>query len=315
MADRGRHDMTALREIAEDYLRMRRALGYKLTISGWHLEKFVSYLEQTGATTVTVENAVAWATSAGADRSYWAGRLSVVRQFAHHLQTLDPACEVPPAQLLPYRSPRAIPYLYEPEEITALMRAASVLEPPLLAANYQTLIGLLAVSGLRLGEAIRLDRDDVDVRHRLLRIIDSKFGKSREVVLHDSTMHALSEYGRLRDRRFPQPRCEAFLVSLRGTRLRATCIHPMFARLVRAAGLEPRSPRCRPRPHDLRHAFAVRTLLEWYRDDVDVQARLPLLSTYMGHVNPASTFWYLTAAPELLELVAQRLDSTMACLT
>jgi integrase/recombinase XerD len=238
-----------------------------------------------------------------------------VRQFARHLQTIDPACEVPPTQLMPYRAPRAIPFLYEPDEIVALMRAAGTLEPPLLAANYQTLIGLLAVTGLRLGEAIRLDRDDVDHRHRLLRIIDSKFGKSREVVLHDSTMRALSEYERLRDQRFPQPRCDAFLVSLRGTRLRKTCIHHMFARLLQVASLAPRSPRCRPRPHDFRHAFAVRTLLEWYRDGVDIQARLPLLSTYMGHVNPASTFWYLTASPELLGLVAARLESTIEGLT
>jgi integrase len=303
--------MSWLREVAEDYLRMRRALGYKLALAGWHLQKFVTYLEQSDATTVTTENAVAWATSAGTDPSYWAQRLSIVRQFARHLQTIDPGCEVPPAQLLPFRAPRAIPYLYEPEEIVALMRAAGTLEPVLLAANYQTLIGLLAVSGLRLGEAIRLDRDDVDARHQLLRILDSKFGKSREVVLHESTMHALSEYGRLRDRRFPQPRCEAFLVSLRGTRLNKNAVHDMFPRLVQVAGPKPRSPRCRPRPHDLRHAFAVRTLLEWYRDGVDVQARLPLLSTYMGHVNPASTFYYLTAAPELLQLVANRLDSTM----
>jgi hypothetical protein len=126
--------MSSLREAVEDYLRMRRALGYKLKISGWHLEKFVSHLEQTGAATVTIENAAAWATSAGTDPSYWAQRLSVVRQFARHLQTVDPACEVPPAQLLPYRAPRAIPYLYEPEEIIALMRAAGDLEPPLLAA-------------------------------------------------------------------------------------------------------------------------------------------------------------------------------------
>lgn len=303
--------MSALRDVAEDYLRMRRALGYKLEIHGLHLDSFISYLEDAHAETVTIENALAWATSAGKDPAYWAGRLSVVRQFARHLQTIDPACEVPPARLLPYRHRRAIPYLYEPEEITALMHAAGALEPPLLAANYQTLIGLLSVTGLRLGEAIRLDRGDVDARHRLLRIIDSKFGKSREVVLHDSTMHALSEYGRLRDRRFPEPRCEAFLVSLRGTRLRRNCIHHMFARLVQVAGLKPRSSRCRPRLHDLRHAYAVRTLLEWYRDGVDVQARLPLLSTYMGHVNPASTFWYLTAAPELLQLVAARLDSTL----
>jgi integrase/recombinase XerD len=304
--------MSSLRDAAADYLRMRRVLGYKLEIQGLLLGGFVSYLEDVDATTVTLENAASWATlPAGADPSYWAGRLSVVRQFARHLQTLDPACEVPPAQLLPYRSRRAIPYLYEPEEITALMAAAGQLQPPLLAANYRTLIGLLSVTGLRLGEAIHLDRSDVDDRHQLLRILDSKFGKSREVVLHDSTMHALADYGRLRDQRFPQPRCEAFMVSLRGTRLRKTCIHHMFARLVVTAGLTPRSPGCRPRLHDLRHGFAVRTLLEWYRDGLDVQARLPLLSTYMGHVNPASTFWYLTAAPELLALVADRLDSTL----
>lgn len=303
--------MSSLRDRAEDYLRMRRALGYKLEIAGWHLLGFISHLEEIGASTVTIENAVGWATSAGTDPSYWAHRLSVVRQFARHLKMLDPACEVPPAQLIPYRAPRAIPFLYEPEEIVALMRAAGALDPPLLAANYQTLIGLLAVTGLRLGEAVRLDRGDLDVRHRLLRIIDSKFGKSREVVLHDSTVLALTTYERLRDRRFPQPRCDAFLVSLRGTRLLKKCVHHMFARLVRTAGLTPRSPRCRPRPHDLRHAFAVRTLLEWYRDGVDVQARLPLLSTYMGHVNPASTYWYLTAAPELLALAADRLESTI----
>ncbi len=308
--------MSALRDTADDYLRMRRALGYKLEIQGLLLNGFVSYLEDVGAVTVTIENAVAWATApAGADPSYWAGRLSVVRQFARHLQTLDPACEVPPAQLLPYRSRRAIPYRYETAQITALMDAAGQLEPPLLAANYQTLIGLMAVTGLRLGEAIRLNRVDVDDRHQLLRILDSKFGKSREVVLHDSTMCALTDYGRLRDERFPQPRCEAFLVSTRGTRLRKNCIHHMFPRLVQTAGLTPRSSGCRPRLHGLRHSFAVRTLLEWYRDGVDVQARLPLLSTYMGHVDPASTFWYLSAAPELLALVADRLDPTLEGLT
>jgi integrase len=246
--------MSSLRDAAEDYLRMRHALGYKLKISGWQLNGFISYLEDIDADTVTVENAVAWATlPAGADPAYWAGRLSVVRQFARHLQTLDPACEVPPARLLPYRPRRAIPYLYEPQEITALIDAAGQLQPPLLAANYRTLIALLSVTGLRLGEAIRLDRADLDDRHQLLRVLDSKFGKSREVVLHATTMRALDAYGRLRDQRFPQPRCKAFLVSLRGTRLRSNCIHHMFARLVRTAGLKPRSPGCRPRLHDLRH--------------------------------------------------------------
>jgi integrase len=172
--------MSSLRDAADDYLRMRRALGYKLEIHGRHLENFISYLEGVNAQTVTIENAVAWATlPAGGDPGYWAGRLSVVRQFARHLQTIDPACEVPPARLLPYRPRRAIPYLYEPHEIAALMDAAGELQPPLLAANYRTLIGLLSVTGLRLGEAIRLDRADVDERHQLLRVLDSKFGICR----------------------------------------------------------------------------------------------------------------------------------------
>ena len=201
--------------------------------------------------------------------------------------------------------------IYDAEEIAALMTAASTLPMPLQAATYRTLIGLLAVTGLRLGEAIRLDRDDIDADHRLLQIIKSKFGKSREVALHQSAMHALQDYSRLRDRQFPAPRCEAFFLSTRGTRLLAPSIHETFQRLVAIAGIAPRPGGRRPRPHDLRHGFAVRTLLDWYRQGFDVQARLPLLSAWLGHVNPASTFWYLTAAPELLALAADRLDPLM----
>jgi len=298
-----------LRDRADDYLRMRRALGYKLEVQGWLLGEFVAYLEQAGAKTVTIEHALAWATSpAAADRAYWAQRLSVVRQFARYLQTIDPACEIPPASLLPFRPRRAVPHLYRPDEIAALMAAASALPLPLQSATYRTLIGLLAVTGLRLGEAIRLDRSDLDAGQRLLRILDSKFGKSREVALHDSTMRALGAYGRLRDRLCPKPRCQAFFLSTRGTRLLAPSIHETFNRLVEIAGIAPRPGGRRPRPHDLRHGFAVRTLLDWHRDGADVQARLPLLSTYLGHVNPASTYWYLTAAPELLALAAGRLE-------
>ncbi|MCA1680405.1 MAG: tyrosine-type recombinase/integrase, partial [Actinobacteria bacterium] len=183
--------MSVLGDRAEDYLRMRRALGYKLEVQGWLLSEFIAYLEQASMTTVTIEHAVAWATlPVAADPSYWAQRLSVVRQFARHLHTIDRGCEIPPASLLAFRPRRAIPHLYEPEEITALMAATSRLPLPLQAATYQTLIGLLAVTGLRLGEAIRLDGDDVDADHRLLRILHSKFGKSREVALHDSTVQA-----------------------------------------------------------------------------------------------------------------------------
>ncbi|MGO9751763.1 MAG: tyrosine-type recombinase/integrase, partial [Solirubrobacteraceae bacterium] len=141
---------------------------------------------------------------------------------------------------------------------------------PLQAASYQTLIGLLAVSGLRVGEAIRLNRDDVDARDQLVRIINTKFGKSREVALHLSAMNALSAYGQLRDQLSPRPRCEAFFVSTAGTRLHAANINRTFIGLVRAVGLKPRSTRCRPRVHDLRHGLAVNTLLDWYRAGIDV---------------------------------------------
>jgi integrase len=301
--------MSALRRAAEDYLRTRRALGYKLEVQGWMLREFVSYFERAGASTVTIEHAVGWATRpAAADPGYWSDRLSVARQFARHLQTIDPSCEVPPTRLLPVRRRRAIPYLYTPDEVTALMRAAGRLRGPLHAATYQTLIGLLAVTGMRPGEAISLDRDAFDARHGLLRIIDSKFGKSREVALEQSTLEALDAYRRLRDEHCQRPRCEAFFVSTAGTRLFGSCVHRVFARLATTAGLTPRSPRCRPRMHDFRHSFAVRTLLDWHAAGVDARARLPWLSTYMGHVSPASTYYYLSAAPELLALAAQRLE-------
>lgn len=304
--------MSRLREAAEDYLAMRRALGYKLETQGQLLAGFVGSLERAGAATVTIELAVAWATQpVDADPVWWSKRLSVVRGFARYLQTIDPATEVPPAQLLPYRCRRATPYLYTPAEVAALMAAAGRLASPLKAATYQTLIGLLAVSGLRVGEAIRLDRDDVDGRHGLLRIIKSKFGKSRELPLHPSTVQALHAYARQRDRLYPQASSPSFFVSTAGTRLLAANVRGTFARLVRAAGLKPRSPRCRPRLHDLRHSFAVASLLDWYRAGVDVQARLPLLSTYLGHVEPGSTYWYLSAAPELLALAARRLEQTV----
>ena len=302
--------MSTLEAAAADYLRVRRALGYKLGRQGRQLLQFVAYLEQVGASTVTIEHAIAWATQpAGADCNYWCDRLSVVRQFARYLRTIDPTCEVPPKRLLPYRRRRPTPYLYSPHEITALMTAAGELRGALHPATMQTLIGLMAVTGMRIGETIRLDRDDVDHRHQLLRVIYSKFGKSRELALHETTMHALDDYAQLRDRLCPRPSCEAFFISRNGTRLLSQVVHRVFARLVTTGGLEPHPGRRRPRPHDLRHSFAVSTLLDWYATDAtDVQARLPSLSTYMGHVEPASTYYYLTAAPELLALAARRLE-------
>jgi integrase/recombinase XerD len=246
--------MSPVAVAAADYLRVRRALGYKLDRQGRQLLQLVAYLDRVGASTITIEHAVAWATQpTDGDSSYWGDRLSVVRQFARYLQTIDPACEVPPKRLLPYRRRRPTPYLYAPAEIEALMLAAGELRGALHWATTQTLIGVMAVTGMRIGEAIGLDRDDIDDRHQLLRVIDSKFGKSRELALHASTMAALDNYARLRDRLCPRPSCEAFFISRNGTRLLSQCVHFVFARLVKIVGLEPGSGCRRPRPHDLRH--------------------------------------------------------------
>jgi integrase len=197
---------------------------------------------------------------------------------------------------------RAVPVLYGASEIAALLRAARGLQRPPGAATYETLFGLLAVTGMRIGEAIRLDRDDLDGQQQLLVVRHSKFDKSREVVLHPSTMAALRRYARVRDDRWPHPRSPAFFVSRRGTRLIYNNAHRTFRRLARTAGLPP------GRPHDLRHSFAVATLLRWYRNGVDVDAWMPRLSTYLGHAAPESTYWYLTAAPELMAIARRKLE-------
>ncbi len=303
--------MTALRQRAEDYLTMRRALGFKLTTWGIRLMSFVSYLETRGATVITTDAALAWATAtprASSDQVYWARRMDVARIFARHLKTLDPATEIPPADILARRYRRITPYLYSPGQIAALLQAAARLAPPLRAATWQTVLGLLAVSGLRVSEACRLDRGDVDLGDGVLTVRDSKFGKSRDVPLHHSATAALRGYDRLRDQLSPAPVVPAFFVSTRGTRLDSANMPADFAGLLPAAGITPVPGRRRQRIHDLRHSFTVTTLLEWYRAGADVQARLPLLSTYLGHVDPKSTYWYLTGSPELLELAAARLE-------
>ena len=239
---------------------------------------------------------------------YWRQRLSVARGFARHLATIDPASEVPSKDLLPAHRPRIAPCIYTDAEITALIVAAGKLRPPLRAARHQTLIGLLAVTGMRPGEALGLDRQDVDLRHGTVHVRAGKQKKQREVPLHQSAVSALRGYARLRDARFPEPSTPAFFISARGRRMGRSELNQTFTKLIREVGLEGRGARARPRPHDLRHAFAVRTLLDWYQAGEDIDRRMPLLSTYLGHVDPASTYWYLEAVPELLELISRRLE-------
>jgi integrase len=301
--------MTTLAEHVENYLVVRRALGFKLVGEGVLLAEFAACAEQATQFTVTTEFALEWATRpANATHNYLSRRLRAVRTFARYLHALDPACEVPSLELLPAKKYRPAPYLYRDEEIVALMAAAGSLRPPLRAATFRTIIGLLACTGLRIGEALHLDRDDVDVIGGVLTVRDSKFGKSREVLLHPTTVMALEGYCEMRDRLCPHPPQRSFFITTRGTRIAHPTIYLPFRALLEQAGITHPVPGRHVRVHDLRHSFAVRTLLGWYRDGSDVQARMPLLSTYLGHVDPAATFWYLSAAPELLGLAADRLE-------
>jgi integrase len=258
---------------------------------------------------VTTDLAVEWATTTswGSDHeAYQARRLDVVRIFARHLQPLDPATEVPPEDVLDRRQCRVPPYLYSPQEVTALMAAARTLQPAFRAVTWRTLIGLLAVTGMRQGEACRLRREDVDLNEETITIEDSKFGKSRMVFLHPTAAAALRAYSRARDEAFPE--AGTFLVNSLGRPLNSRNTPKTFAELVTAAGIQAPPGHRAPRLHDLRHVFTVATLLDWYRDGGDVQARLPVLSTWLGHVDPKSTYWYLSAVPELLALAAARLE-------
>lgn len=302
--------MSELARAVQNYLDTRRALGFKLLSDGQLLPQFVAFMDQAGLTTITTDAAVAWATRpVDVDPFWWGSRLAVVRTFASWLAAFDPDTQVPPAGLLRYRSHRAEPYPYTGADITALMTAAATIGHPLRAATYQTLVGLLSVTGMRVGEAIKLDRTDLDAAGGVLTIRHTKFDKSRELPLHPSTIDALADYGRVRDRACPHPSTPSLLVSIVGTRLIYKNVHHTWLDLVRQAGLRPRSPRCGPRIHDLRHRFAITTLLRWYQGGADIPARLPQLSTYLGHVDPGSTYWYLHGAPELLSLAAQRLET------
>ena len=301
--------MSGLRQSLADYLTLRRSLGYKLERPEKLLAQFIDYLDAHGADTITVESALAWARlPEDADPNWWAHRLSVVRGFAAYLHTLEPATEVPARDLLPSRPQRADPYLYSDAEIAALIGAAATLGSPLRVATYRTLFGLLAVTGMRVGEAIRLDCDDFDADNGVLIVRWTKNAKTRELPLHPTTVSAMAAYLTRRDLHQPTPATPALFISSAGTRLLYCNVHSTFKILRRHAGLQARTGACRPRIHDLRHSFAVNTLLDAYRHGHDAQHRLSLLTTYLGHVDPAGTYWYLSAAPELLGLAAERLD-------
>ena len=302
--------MSALRQSLADYLSLRRSLGYQLERPEKLLGQFLDYLDERGASTITTDLALSWARLPhDASPLWWAHRLTVVRGFAGYLHVLDEVHEVPPTDVLPWKSHRANPFLYTDAEIAALLRAAAMLRFPLGVATYRTLIGLLVVTGMRVGEAIDLDADDFDNDRGVLLIRKGKGGATRQLPLHASTTAAVRAYLQRRDRR-STARTTALLISPAGTRLLYCNVQWTFQKLLRQAGIEARSSSCRPRIHDLRHSFAVSSLLDAYTRDLDIDRRLTLLATYLGHRSPAGTYWYLSAAPELLAAALERLDRT-----
>jgi integrase len=308
--------MSKLREASEQYLQLRRNLGCKLRETGRLLQNFVAFAEREGAAHVTTDLALRWAQQpSGVQPATWATRLRAVRRFAIWLSAADRRTEVPPAGLLPGRYVRKRPYIYSDAEIRDLVRIAGQLSSPagLKGRTYSTIFGLLSVTGMRVSEVLALDREDVDLDEGILRIRRTKFGKSRLVAVHDSTRQVLADYARERDRVVRRPAVAAFFLSEGGDRVTGWAARYNFAKVSREVGLRaPAADRRHgrgPRLHDMRHRFAVCTLLRWYRAGIDVEREIPKLATYLGHVHVNETYWYVEAVPELLELAARRLES------
>jgi integrase/recombinase XerD len=295
-----------------DYLGLRRALGYKLAEHERQLTRFVARLDADGASFVTMAGALAFVLDPEIDpaSSVPATRLMAVRGFARYLSAIDPRTEVPPAGLACYRPSRRVPYLFSDEDVASVVRAARASTPfAFRAETLASLIVLLAVTGMRVGEALRVECGGIDWDQAVIKVRDTKFGKGRDVVVSASTIDALAAYRRRRDSR--RPGTARLFVSLAGTPVIYSGFHHAFRQAVLTAGVGAEWP-TRPRVHDLRHSFAVRTLVGWYRAGLDVEALLPRLSTYLGHREPRFTYRYLTATPELLGHAAARLEAAQA---
>lgn len=305
--------MSRLEQSLTDYLQLRRSLGHQLDDAARLLPRFVGFLDDRGLSTLTVAAAVEWATTPTTDPGSTVGprRMTAVRGFARYLVGVDPATEVSPLGLLPLQARWRGPFVFSPDDIDLIMNRMRGLTPPLRAATYVTLIGLLAATGLRIGEAIKLDRTDIDWSSGVLLIRESKFGKSRLVPMTESTLQALADYAGLRDQLQRRVRQPSFFTSRTRQRLCYQVVSAAFRAVIDDGGIGADAPR-RPRLHDVRHTFAVRTLLGWYRSGEDVQAKIPALSTYLGHREPGSTYWYLSAVPELLAYAAARQNATLA---
>lgn len=301
--------MSTLNDALRDYLGLRRALGHKLAEHERQLTRFAARLDAAGSGFITMADTLAFVLDPDLDPASTtpAKRLMAVRGFTRYLSAIDPRNQVPPAGLVSYRPSRRVPHLFSDQDVTAVAHAARALTPSAFRAEtLASLIVLLAVTGMRVGEALRLDCGDLDQDQAVIKVRDTKFGKGRDVAVAASAIEALAAYRHRRDRR--QPATTRLFVSLAGTPVIYSSFALAFRQAAAAAGVGAGGP-ARPRVHDLRHSFAVRTLAGWYRAGLDVEALLPRLSTYLGHREPRSTYRYLTATPELLGHAAARLEA------
>ena len=298
----------------EAYLDSRRRLGYELRIEGEQLQRFAHFadaLSHHGV--ITIALALAWACAS--DRSGPIGRarrLQGVRALAKFCVPFEPETQVPPARLLGPSHRRLTPHIYTEGQLTQLLNAAGELAPAqgLRPATMGCLLGLLAATGLRVGEALHLQRTDVDLEQGLLCVRQTKFRKSRFVPLHHTTRDALAAYAEQRDQHLPLPRAPAFFLCDNGHAFNAEQARYAFQCLRARLGWDS-VPGRRPRLYDLRHTFACRRLLAWYQAGIDVNAAMPLLATYLGHTKVTDTYWYLTAIPALMAIVSERFDSQL----
>jgi len=306
--------MNTLREALQEYLDLRRGLGYKMHCAGLLLPRFVSFMEERQAQHITARLALEWAQRPSVQPAEWTRRLCFVRGFARHRSATDQLTEVPPVGLLPHRSTRAKPHLYTDDEVRRLLEAALELpvtwpSTPLRPWVFHCLIGLLSVTGLRPSEALNLELGDVDFDQAVLTIRGAKLGQWRLVPIHSSTCAALADYIQRRARFFRGRRVSSFVFVTRcGNRLDFGHVHRTFYTLSHATGLRAVGSSKGPRLHDFRHRFAVQTLTRWYQSGHDAGRRLPLLSTYLGHVCVAGTYWYLSGNPELMAQAMTRLE-------
>jgi integrase len=299
--------MSILNDALDRYLATRRALGFTLRCQENRLRRFVAFMGERGATQITAKLAAEWA-GLQCGPATWSSRLSTVRAFARYVALTEPRTEIPPSGVFPpQRRPR--PYIYSQAEIADLLASMPELHPTgLQGRTYQCFFGLIAACGLRFSEAATLRREEVDLSDGVLTIRQTKFGKSRLIPLHDSVTVTLRAYAFERDRCPVRRRGRLFFIGDRGAALNHTNTHHTFIGWTRRAGLRSAGERKGPRLHDLRHTFAVRTLLGWYEAGQDVERRLPELTTYLGHSHVRDTYWYLTACPALLDQARQRLE-------